>query len=159
LHDIFFYIFAALSILSVLLISFSAEVKNTIVYFVYFTASACGLLIISNDQLFSLLLTLAILITFSAAYLYKEKLAEYFNQTEFSNRVNIFSVLAVSLLTAILASLLGNTRWKMFIADADVNSYSLIFTKYFPIILVSALLLSVIIPAFTRIIKINVKES
>lgn len=137
-------------------ITFTDKLNASIKGFVYFITCYCGLLIISNSQLISLLSSLILLIIFFTSYLSKDKIINYIIDDSFQAvKANIFSLLTISLLTAIIASVLGSARWQMAVIDLSVNSFVLIFTRYLPIILVIAVLTSAIVPQMIRIMKIN----
>ncbi len=156
MHDVLYYIFAVVILLSVMYIAFIGNVKGSLKSFAYFISGICGLLIITNSQLFSLLICLLLLMIFFTTYLLKNKIYEYLNaDTESTLKTNIFSLLVISLLTAILASLLGNTRWQMINIDYSLNSFGMVFTKYLPFILAISLLFSVMIPVLFRIVRLS----
>ncbi len=137
-------------------IAFIANAKNSLMSFVYLLSGICGLLIISNSQLLSLLISLLLLMIFFTAHLLKNIINEYLIiDYRATLKTNIFSLLVISLLTAILASLLGNTRWQMINIDYSLNSFSMIFTKYIPFILAISLLFSVMIPVLFRIARLT----
>ena len=148
MKEFIFYISAVITITASLLITFSYSVKNSLKYFAYFAAGLGGLMLILNSQLYSAILILVLLLFFSAANLTRTKISKYFEYTEATQpRVNLFSVVMISALAAVLAGLGGSTKWKVFAVNYDINSFSLIFTKYFPLLIVLALLASVIISA------------
>lgn len=90
---------------------------------------------------------------FFIIFLFKEKLEVFTDIADTGIKTNIVSLLIISLLTAILASLFGNARWQKAVIDTGLNSFGLIFTKYLPLILAITVLLSVLIPVFTSIVK------
>ncbi len=156
MHDILFYIFAAVILLSVMRIAFISNVKSSLKSFAYLLSGIFGLLIITNSQLFSLLICLLLLMIFFTAFLLKNKINEYLIiDTGATLKTNIFPALVISLLTAILASLFGNTRWQMINIDYSLNSFTMIFTKYLPFILAISLLFSVMIPVLFRIVRLS----
>ena len=160
MHDILYYIFASISIISILYIAFTVNIKSTIKGFAYFISGISGLLIITNSQLISLLFSLLLLIIFFTAYLLKDKIIKYLIvDAESTSKTNIFSLLVISLLTAILASLFGNARWQMIDIDHSLNSFGMIFTKYLPFIIAISLISSTIITAIIRIVKFSDKKS
>jgi hypothetical protein len=141
-------------------IAFTYKLKTSIKGFVYFIAGYNGLLIISNSQLISLLGSLILLLIFFTSYLSKDKIIKYLIDDSYSAvKTNIFSLLIISLLTAILASVLGSARWQMAGIDYALNSFGLIFTKYLPLILAITILTSAIVPIMMRIMKINDDKS
>ena len=143
-----------------MLIAFTDKLNSSIKGFIYFIACYCGLLIISNSQLISLLGSLILLIIFFTSYLSKDKIFKYLFDDSFNAvKANIFSLLTISLLTAIIASILGSARWQMSVIDYNINSFGLVFTRYLPIIFVITVLTSAIIPAMMRIMKINDNKS
>jgi hypothetical protein len=86
----------------------------------------------------------------------KDKLKYYLiADSQLPPKTNIFSLLTISFMAAILASLLGSARWQMVTIDYSVNSFAMIFTKYLPAIFAVTLLLSVMIPVVFRIVKLQ----
>ncbi len=105
-------------------------------------------MLVLNSQLYSAILILVLLFLFSAANLMRTRFTKYIEYNEAAQpRVNLFSVIMISALAAVLAGLGGSAKWKVFAVNYDVNSFSLIFTKYLPIFIVLALLASAIISA------------
>jgi len=148
LKELIFYISALLTLTASLLIAFSYSVKNSLKYFAYFAAGLAGLILILNSQLYSTLLILVLLLFFSLWNLLHPKLSKFIENNEAAQpRVNLFSVIMISALAAVLSGVGGSTKWKVFAVNYDVSSFSLIFTKYLPIFIVLALLASVIISA------------
>lgn len=141
-------------------IAFADKLSASLKGFVYFIACYCGLLIISNSQLISLLSSLLLLIIFFTSYLSKDKIIKYLIDDSFQAvKSNFFSLLTISLLTAIITSVLGSARWQMASIDNTLNSFGLIFTRYLPFIFVITVLTSAIVPAMIRIMKINDNKS
>ncbi|MEO8513906.1 MAG: hypothetical protein ABI543_10125 [Ignavibacteria bacterium] len=154
MHDIIIYIFAAITILSVLYIAFSAGVKSTLKSLAIFTPGICGLLIMTNSQLLALIFTLLILITFLISYILEDKVIKLLTvDTGTFAKINIFSLLVISLLTALLTSLFGNTRWPMADIEYSLNTFGMILTKYLPFFIAISLVTSTIIPVLIRIYK------
>jgi NADH:ubiquinone oxidoreductase subunit 6 (subunit J) len=148
LKEFIFYISALLILSASLLIAFSYSVKNSLKYLAYFAAGFAGLMLILNSHLYSAILILALLFLFSAANLLRTKISGYIDYTEAAQpRVNLISVVTISALAAVMAGIGGSAKWKVFAINYDLNSFSLIFTKYLPIFIVLALLASVIISA------------
>lgn len=154
MHDLIFYIFAAIVLFSVMHIAFIANVKSSIKSFLYFVAGISGLLLITNSQLLSILICLLLLIVFFTAYMLKENVNKYLIVENGSPlNTSFISMLAICLLTAIFASLFGNTRWQMMNIDNAVNSYSLLFTGYLPVVILTGIFTSVMIASMVRIVK------
>ena len=148
MKEFIFYISALLTLSASLLVAFSYSVKNSLKYFAYFAAGIAGLMLVLNSQLYSAILILVLLFLFSVANLMRTRFTKYIEYTEAAQpRVNLFSVVMISALAAVLAGLGGSTKWKVFAVNYDINSFSLIFNKYLPILIVLALLASVIISA------------
>lgn len=148
MKEFIFYISALLSLSASLLIAFSYSVKNSLKYFVYFAAGLGGLMLMLNSQLYSALLILVLLLFFSLWNLLHTKLGKYIEYTEaVQPRVNLFSVVMISALAAVMAGIGGSAKWKVFAINYDISSLQLIFTKYLPVLLVLALLASVVISA------------
>ena len=156
MHEIIFYIFAAISLLAAMFIAFSGSIRNSVYGLMYFILGISGLLSISNSQLLSLVITLLLAAIFFIGYLTKDLVFGLIdNDGPVIPKANIFSLLVISLLTAIMSSLLGAARWQMSIIDLNVNSFGIIFAKYLPIIIAVVLLSSLMIPLFTNILKTN----
>ena len=148
MKELIFYISALLTLTASLLIAFSYSVKNSLKYFAYFAAGLAGLILILNSQLYSAILILVLLFLFSSANLMRTRFTKYIEYTEaVQPRVNLFSVVMISALAAVMAGIGGSAKWKVFAINYDINSLQLIFTKYLPVLLVLALLASVVISA------------
>lgn len=152
MHDILFYIFAAITLLSVMMTAFSASAVSSLKYYAYYSAAICGLLILNSSQLLSILLMLVLLILVSLSYFYRSHLLKLETAEIPKNKNIIFPLLTLSLLTALMTSVLGNTRWIEAVIDPERNSLSTIFTKYLPVISVITIAVSAMIPAVTKII-------
>lgn len=148
MKEFIFYVSALLILSASLLIAFSYSVKNSLRYFAYFTSGFAGLMLILNSQLYSAILLLILLLLFSAANLLSNRIRKYIDYTEEAQpRVNLFSVVMISALAAVMAGIGGSAKWKVFEINYDLISFSLIFTKYLPLLIVLALLASVVISA------------
>lgn len=181
MHDILFYIFAAIILTSILFIAFTLNIKSSIKGFAYFIAGFSGVLLLLNSQLLSLIIVLVLLTVMFAGVLCKEVIYKFITEkpvrderedtyfTELNSETsqkneqgkpvknaNIISLLVISLLSAIMASVLGAARWQMISIEYSVNSFGMIFTKYLPFILAISLLLSAMIPVIFRIVKLKV---
>jgi len=78
----------------------------------------------------------------------RTRFTKYIEYTEaVQPRVNLFSVVMISALAAVMAGIGGSAKWKVFAINYDINSLQLIFTKYLPVLIVLALLASVVISA------------
>ncbi len=155
MHDIIFYIFASVCVLSALFIAFSGSLRNSIFGFTYFILGISGLLSISNSQLLSLVISLVLTAFFFIGYITKDLIFEIIDDEPVIPKDNIFSLLVISMLTAIMASLLGSARWQASKIDLNFNSFGMIFTEYLPVIFVITLLASAMIPVISGILEVN----
>lgn len=153
MKDILFCIFASVTLLAAMYIAFSHRSRNSLKSAIYLFSGIAGLLILLNFHLFSLFTILLMLLVFSGAVLFKERISEYLAETNSKLKVSIVSILVISIITAITAALLGAAKWPKFEVINDQNTFNLIFTKYIAVILVTASLISVILSSIFNILR------
>ncbi len=153
MKDILFYIFTSITLLGAIYIAFSYSSRNSIKAAMYLFAGIIGLLIFLNFHLFSLLSLLFLLLLFSSSLLIRDSLSYYLTESERTIKVNIISLLIISTLTAVFAGLLGAAKWPKFEVVYELNSLSLIFTKYIAAFLVIGLFGSTVISSALKIMR------
>lgn len=91
---------------------------------------------------------------FSCVVLFKDKISKFVIEVNETIKVNIISIIAISILTAILAALLGTAKWPNIDAvHTETNALNLILSKYLAVILTLGLITSVIVSAGLNILK------
>lgn len=153
MKDILFYIFGSITVLAAFCIAFSVSARNSTKAVLYLFSGIAGLLILLNFHLYSLLTVLVLLIFFSVVVLLKDRISGYLPEVKSTMKVNVFSILLISIMTAVSAALLGAAKWPMFEVHHELNSLSLIFTKYIAAELAIGFLVSVVISSALMVLK------
>lgn len=154
MFDTLYYIFSSIIITAALLFTFSRNILNSAFSLLLVLLGACGVYTLLNSELFAMVNILAItgisliLLIFTP---HLKKISE--GEKTKLPPVHFISLIILSLLTAIVSSLLASTRWRLFEINFELNSFSMVFSKYFPLILTIVLILSVIIVSSGYILK------
>ena len=141
MFDILFYILALLMIFSATVIAFGNDVRRIILFAGALILAFAAMLVLLKAQLLALAIIgisviSMILIT---AYLDKHAHGSAANINR-KFRMMMLPVLAISATAAIITSLSASTRWLALIENS--YDYSVIFTRYLPLILPAVLLAS-----------------
>ncbi len=150
MYNILFYIFFVLIIAGMLITAFSKNMLNSTFSVIVILISLGGLLTLLNSVLYSLLLIIVIafiLILLSIFYPRVSLLALGEHAEIVSYRY--YLIILVSLLAAIVTSIVSSTRWQWLAINFELNSFALIFTKYLPAALILAIISSVILSTFS----------
>ncbi len=150
--------FSSITLLGAIYIAFSYSSRNSVKAAMYLFAGIIGLLILLNFHLYTLLSLLLLLLLFSVAILLKGRISPYLIEAEESLKINIISILIISTLTAVFAGLLGTAKWPKLEVIYEIDSISLIFTKYLAAVLVTGLLISAVISSALKIVRNEVTE-
>src|SRR4030095_14049789 len=154
MYDSLYYIFSAIIVITSIYLTFSKNLLNSL-FAVLVTLLACsGLYVLLNSELFALLNILAITIIASIMlryipYLKKNLLVDEFNATD----SNLLSSLIISLLTAVISSILASTRWPAPEINFEINSFALLFSKYLPALLAVIITFSVLFTCISYLLK------
>jgi NADH:ubiquinone oxidoreductase subunit 6 (subunit J) len=153
MYDIFFYTFSAVTILTGFIAAFSGSLKTSIHASLGALSGFAGLMILLNSELFSLLLLLVIIAAVSLYTIFFPKLSIFFDETGYSiNKSPFIYIVIAGLVTALLASLVSSTRWWA-VNDTGTNTFMLLFTKYFPVLILLIIGFSVILSSAAVLFK------
>ena len=144
MHDVIFYIFFIMILLTVPALSFSRSNINANLYFITAIFALAGLFTMLHFELIAVIILIGISVI-SAVYVLLKK---YFIPQN-TDDVNDYTgsaiiVIIISLLTAVLAGLASSTRIENPAVLTGIQNYSIIFNKYLPVILLTVVLLSVV---------------
>lgn len=154
MYDTLYYIFSVLIISAALFLTFSRNILNSTFSLLLILLGGCGVYTLLNSELFALVNILVFTGIASILLIFTPHIRRFFKEAEIKlPTVHFISIIIISLLTAIVSSLLASTRWRLFEINFEVNSFSLVFSKYFPVILAIILILSVIIVSSSYILK------
>lgn len=128
-------------------IAFSGSSKAAFTGLAYMLAGASGFLALLNNNFFSVILILGIILIITLYTLSNKYIDNLLFYNEHPGRVNLFSVTASALLAAVLAAVLGAAKWQLFETVQGYDNQVLIFTKYLPVILFTGLTISVLVSA------------
>lgn len=155
MKETFFWIFSAITVISILLWFFSSS-KNSFYRALFgILIGISGLLVLSNSVLLGLMISV-LTILFAAI----NKLGIYEKQDFPANnflsesKFKSLQIIIISIFGAFTASILSAAKWVNFEVNQSVN-FDLIFNKYFVIIISSALVFSVIMRISAEFINSN----
>ena len=157
-YNIIFYIFAVIIIASALISTFSKSISPSIFTFFLIMTSITGFYTLLHSELFALVNILFISGTGITLLIFHNKL----NITaklvsEDITKTPLVSTLIVSLMIAIISSILASTRWKSFDLNYEINTNALIFNKYLPLVILITMTTAVIISSIKFILKKETK--
>ncbi|KXK56441.1 MAG: hypothetical protein UZ05_CHB002000175 [Chlorobi bacterium OLB5] len=104
-----------------------------------------GYFLLLNFGFISFVLSLMILIASILIIFSRNFMLKIPSESNAESKLNIASVLTVSMFTALAAGLPGTAKWQNFNIDYLTNNFSSVFSVYLPVLIAAALLASVII--------------
>src|SRR4030095_10244140 len=154
MYDALYYIFSAVIIIASLYLLFSKNLLNSL-FAILVTLLACsGFYVLLNSELVALLNILAITILASILLGYLPYFKNLLMIEEINDpKPNFTSLILISLLTAIISSLIASTRWPAPDINFEITTFALLFTKYLPVILAVIIMLSVFITCLSYMLK------
>lgn len=155
MNETFFWIFSAITVISILFWFFSSS-KNSFYRAVFGVfAGISGLLVLSNSVLIGVMISV-LLILFVVMYRFGiyEKQDVPAKNFIFESKLKSVQIIFISIFGAFTASILSAAKWVNFEFNQSVN-FDLIFNKYFVIIISSALVFSVIMRISAEFINSN----
>jgi len=154
LKEILFYIFSSITLLAAVCIAFSVRSGSPVKALPYFITGLAGFFVLLNFHLYSFLSVLISLMIFSCLVLLNVKTSKFVIEVSQTFKVNIISLIILSILTAIFAGLLGAAKWQKFdVVLTETKSFNMTFSKYLAAILAVGLITSVIISTGIKILK------
>lgn len=114
--------------------------------------SASGMFVLLNSELFGLLTILSITIIGIICIVALPLPKTFFDESVYPKH-HFRSVSVIGILTALISSLAGGTRWEAVEINYELNSLILIFTKYLPIIILIIITISVALGSFASVMK------
>jgi NADH:ubiquinone oxidoreductase subunit 6 (subunit J) len=154
MYDILYYIFSVSIISSSLFLAFSRNILNSAFALLLTLIASCGIYILLNSELFALVCILTLSGITLILLIFTPSIRTFFKEVQIKlPSVHFIFIIIISLLTSIVSSLISSTRWGLFEINFDTNSFSLVFSKYFPLILTIILILSVIITSSGYLLK------
>jgi len=155
-YDIIYYVFAVVIVLSALVCAFSKNIMRSAFALFLTLIAVSALYVILHSELFALVNILFISGIAIMILIFIPKIKFLFSTEESQlNKTHFISVITISLLVAIISSIVASTRWQRFEINYDVNSYTLIFSKFMPLVILVAIIASVIIFLTKFILKKN----
>jgi NADH:ubiquinone oxidoreductase subunit 6 (subunit J) len=153
MYDLFFYIFSGVIILTAFIAAFSENLKTAIHASLGAFSGFAGLMILLNSELYSLLLLLILITAVSLYSIFFPKLSLFFDGAGHPvNKSPFIYIVIAGLVTALLASLVSSTRWWA-LNDTGTNTFILLFTKYFPVLVLLLIGFSVLISSAAVLIR------
>jgi NADH-quinone oxidoreductase subunit J len=153
MYEITFYIFAALTIASAIYIAFSKTLANNYLLFIIILFSVQGLLVLLNLHFLAIISILFILSKISLLVNLSPQFKSLTKGEDVILPVPFLSISVISVLTALIASLISSAKWQVFDVNYSINNYGDVFMKYSPLFILLGLLGSVFISSFGFILK------
>lgn len=160
MYDIFYYIFAAVTISMAFIAAFSGNIRIIILSSQGVLSGMAGLMILLKSELFSFVLLLTLILATTLYIIYFPKTGWLLKKAGSGmKRPPIIYVIITGLLCSLSASLASSTRWgRIFLNNDGTNSFMLLFTKYLPILVLSIIGFSILIISVGALIRTEVKE-
>lgn len=154
MYNALFYIFSGIAIAGVLTVAFSKSLTNSIYSKIIVLFSLGGIFTLLNSELISFLWIVISALILTALLMFSPKLMHLdVNESVKNLPHRTYYVVIASLTCALISSIVSSTRWTWFNINFEINSFSLLFTKYLPIVLILVILTSVILSSFSFIIR------
>lgn len=154
MYNVIFYILLILILSAGIIIAFGRNNISSAFSLYILLISSSGVYVMLNSELFGLInilivagITILLLISFPGI-----RDLTFLQNTEVKSSGYI-STAILGLLTALVSSLVSSTRWHSGEISYDFNSFTLIFTKYLPVIIFLAVTASVMLPLFALTVK------
>jgi hypothetical protein len=150
MYEVFYYIFAAMTLVFCLLTAFSDRAESSVNYFAVFIFAFCGLIVLLNSPLIALVILLLTFIKMILLILFSKQSS---NAGEAHDTRSYSYLVLTGIFAALLTSLVSSTRIHQFEIDFSAADPSLIFSVYLPVIILIAVVVSAILPQVLPIFK------
>ncbi len=158
MKDILFYIFSSITLLAAFYIAFFSGSRNSFRAAMYLFTGIAGLFVLLNFHLFGLIIVLLLLMLFSGEVLLEGRISGYITEADIPLRSNFLSIVLIGIFTAVLAAMPGAAKWPQFGVMHEINTLSLIFSKYIAAVLAIGFLISVVISSAAKLLRNGANE-
>ncbi len=157
MFNLIFYILSAVIISSAFITAFSGRIINSVTSFIVLMASVFGLFVLLNSELFALmgLLVLSVLLILVLIFSNTKYVQDLIvnDHSDYPKGMQFASIMVLSVLGGVSASLSSSTRWHVTWVNYSVNSFFLLFTDYLPMVLMIVFVFSVLLTSLRYILR------